>query len=142
MRAVTRAGLIVAAAAAVGACDPYYPGYDPAYPGGGHPAPGPGYPAPGPGPGYPPQPGQYVETIGCVVPGVEARCSVLRAQNGQTWNISGAQPPPPAYSEWAIRATGRAAVDMASFCQQGMVLSEVRWDYTNLRCREGRIQGY
>ena len=46
------------------------------------------------------------------------------------------------HGEWAIRATGRVAVNAVGYCQEGMMLTEVRWDYTNLRCREGRIQGY
>ena len=92
MRAVTKAGLIVAAASALAACDPYYMG-DPGYPGPGHPDGGyGGYPPPGPGypggypnqPGYPPRPGQIVETIGCVTPGVEYRCQMLRGQDGRT----------------------------------------------------------
>ena len=150
MRAVTKAGLIVAAASALAACDPYYmggPGYpDPAYPGGGYggyPPPGPGHPGGYPNqPGYPPRPGEYVETIGCVTPGVEHRCLVLHDQSGRSWDITGAQPPPPVHGEWAVRVRGRAAVSAAGYCQQGMILSEARWDYTNLRCREGRIQGY
>ena len=148
MRAVTKAGLIAAAAAGLAACDPYYMGQDPGHypaPGqpGGYPG-GPGYPGPGyPGqPGYPAQPGQIVETIGCVTPGVENRCAILRGQDGRSWNITGTQPAPPVLGEWAIRATGRVAVDMASYCQEGMILSEVRWDYTNLRCQQGRVQGY
>ena len=146
MRAVTKAGLIVAAASALAACDPYYmggPGPQPGYPGDGYPGPGPG-PGPGyPGPSpYPPRPGDHVEAIGCVTPGVENRCLVLRGQDGRTWDVTGAQPTPPAYGEWAIRVTGRAAVGGMGYCQQGMILSDVRWNYTNLRCREGRVQGY
>ena len=150
MRAVTKAGLIVAAASALAACDPYYMG-DPGYPGpgypdrgyGGYPPPGPGYPGGYPNqPGSPPRPGQIVETIGCVTPGVEYRCQVLRAQDGRSWNISGTQPAPPVMGEWAIRATGRVAVSARGYCQEGMLLTEVRWDYTTLRCREGRVQGY
>lgn len=146
MRAVTKAGLIVAAAAGLAACDPYYmdgdPGHYPApgYPHGGPgPYPNPGYPGGG---GYAPQPGQIVETIGCVVPGVENQCQILRGQDGRSWNITGARPAPPTMGEWAVRATGRVAYDAVGYCQQGPVLSEVRWDYTNLRCREGRVQGY
>ena len=65
MRAVTRAGLILAAGAALAACDPYYMGEPGPYPGPDAGYPGDAYPGPGyPGPGYPPRPGEMVETIG------------------------------------------------------------------------------
>ena len=165
-KGLIRGALFVAAAGALAGCDPYYgapgpypdqgypgePGYpSPGYPGPGNPGPGypgpgnpgPGYPGPGgpgyPGGGYTPRPGEYVDVMGCVQPGVEARCTILQATNGTTWDITGAQRPNP---EWAIRARGRAAVSGMSYCQQGMILSEVRWEYTNMRCVQGRVQGY
>ena len=150
MRVITKAGLIVAAASALAACDPYYWGGDPGhYPAPGHPGsyppPPPAGPPGYPGPGYPPsypRPGEWVEAIGCVTPGVEYRCQVLRASDGRSWDITGTQPPPPVNGEWAVRVRGRAAVSAAGYCQEGMLLSEARWDYTNLRCREGRVQGW
>ena len=157
-KSLIRGALVIAAAGAVAGCDPYYggpgpypdDGYagDPAYPGPGYPGPGtgpgypqgPGYPGPGyPGGGYTPRPGEYVDVMGCVQPGVEARCTILQATNGTSWDITGAQRPNP---EWAIRARGRAAVSSMGYCQQGMILSEARWEYTNLRCVQGRVQGY
>ena len=141
MRTVTKLALVLAGGAALAACDPYYWGGDP-----GH-YPGPGYPdsyPPPPGPGYPPpppRPGEWVDTVGCVTPGVEHRCLVLRGQDGRNWDITGTQPPPPVNGDWAVRVRGRAAVSAMGYCQEGMILSEARWELTNLRCREGRI-GY
>jgi hypothetical protein len=146
MRALTRAALIVAGASALAACDPYYWGGDPGhYPAPGQPGgyPPPGGPGPGyPGPGYTPRPGEWVDTVGCVVPGVEHQCRILQSADGRRWNITGAQPAPPPLGEWAVRVRGRVAVDAMGYCQEGMILSEVRWEYANIRCREGRLQGY
>ena len=159
-KGLIRGALFIAAAGALAGCDPYYPGGPggpggpypdsgypgPGYPGPGYPSPGPGspgpgYPAPGgPGGGYTPRPGEWVDVVGCVRPGVENRCLVLDAANGTRWDVTGAQPRP-GY-EWAIRARGRAAVSAMGYCQEGMILSEARWEYTNMRCVQGRVQGY
>ena len=73
---------------------------------------------------------------------MEHQCAVLRDNQGRMWNITGRQAPPPPHGEWAVRATGRYSPQTMGYCQQGTPLTDVRWEYTNLRCREGRIQGY
>ena len=142
MRNLTKAALIVAAAGALPACDPYYWGDDPGH----YPTP-PGYepgrpPPPGYPPAYTPRPGEIVETVGCVRPGVENRCLTLEGTDGRAWNITGVQPEPDPYGEWAVRATGLVAVDAVGYCRSGMVLSEVRWEYTSVRCEPARRPAY
>ena len=115
-------------AGGLAACEPY-PGYGP-YP---------DYPGV-PGYGSAPRPGEWVETVGCPRPGVENRCLMLQGADGRSWNVTGSDLP--AYSEWAVRVSGRAAVSGASYCQEGMLLTEARWEYTAMRCVGGAVQGY
>ena len=139
LRLFISASALLAAGALVASCDPYPMAGGPGgYPDG--PVGGPGYP-PG-SPGYTPAPGQTVEVLGCVTPGVESRCAILRATDGSSWDLTGAQPPPVVGGQWAVRARGRAAVSAVGYCQQGMILSEATWEYAPLRCVAGRVQGY
>ena len=120
-------------AGGLAACEPY-PNYGPGpYP--EHP----GYPGQ-PGYGHTPRPGEGVETVGCPRPGVENRCTVLQGADGRSWNVAGSNIP--AYSDWAVRVSGRAAISAVGYCQEGMLLTEARWEYTNLRCVGGAVQGH
>ena len=76
---------------------------------------------------------QRVTVVGCPAPGVEARCMVMRGGDGVTYNISGANPAP-AIGQRAIRLTGTRST-RASYCQQGVVLTNISWIYTNQPCR-------
>src|SRR5262245_210163 len=76
---------------------------------------------------------QRVTVVGCPSPGVEARCLVIRGANNVTYNISAANPAP-AVGQRAIRLTGTIA-NRASYCQQGVVLTNITWAYTDQACR-------
>jgi hypothetical protein len=140
MRKTLIRGALVLSVCGAAACAPYYMDGDPGhYPAPGYP--GPAYPAPGyPGGGYTPGPGAMVDTIGCVRPGVENACVILQGTDGRAWNVTGLQPAP--NPEWAIRVTGRVAGNAMGYCQQGPILSDVRWEYTNMRCTGGRVEGW
>ena len=135
MRKTLITGALVLSACGAAACAPYYMEGDP-----GH-YPAPGYPAPGyPDGGWTVGPGAMVDAVGCVRPAVENACLILQGTDGRVWNVTGLQPAP--NPEWAIRVTGRVDPGAMSYCQQGPVVSDVRWEYTNMRCVAGQVQGY
>ena len=73
-----------------------------------------------------------VSVTGCPVPGVEANCLVIRGSDNATYNISGAKPRP-AIGQRAIRLTGNKTRKV-SYCQQGIVLDNIAWSYTDQNC--------
>lgn len=74
-----------------------------------------------------------VTVIGCPAPGVEARCLVIRGTDNVTYNISEAKQRPE-IGQRAIRLTGTRAKKL-SYCQQGVVLTNITWTYTDQPCR-------
>ena|ERR1700733_13342669 len=77
-------------------------------------------------------PAKKVNILGCVSKGVEL-CLIIRdIRNGKTYQINAANPPPPQGP--AVRLTGTIAT-IVDFCQQGPVLTNIKWDETPLRCR-------
>ncbi len=136
--------LIASALSAVGltlaACDPYYYGPGPGpLPDGGPPPGDGGYGPPGGYPPGPPPPGAQISVLGCPIPGAEYRCTGLRAADGGMFDISSADPRPDPRGPYAIELTGRVSQRM-SYCQQGVILEDVQWRTTHLRCVQGALQ--
>jgi len=75
---------------------------------------------------------QRVSVVGCPVPGVEARCLVIRGSDNVTYNISDARQWPE-IGQRAIRVTG-TKTNKVSYCQQGVVLANITWSYTDQKC--------
>ena len=76
---------------------------------------------------------QRVTVIGCPTAGVELNCLVIRGADNNTYNISGArQRPQP--SQRAIRLSGTTS-KKTSYCQQGVVLENIVWSYTDQNCK-------
>ena len=74
-----------------------------------------------------------VTVIGCPAPGVEARCLVIRGADNVTYNITEARQRPE-IGQRAIQLTG-TPVKKLSYCQQGVVLTNITWTYTNQSCK-------
>ena len=76
---------------------------------------------------------QRVTVIGCPIAGVEPNCLLVRGADNNTYNISGAkQRPQP--GQRAVRLTGTTS-RKASYCQQGVVLENIAWSYTEQACK-------
>ena len=76
-------------------------------------------------------PAKTVNILGCVSKGVEL-CLIIRdIRSGQTYQINAANPPPPLGS--AVHLTGTIAT-VVDFCQQGPVLTNIKWRSTPLLC--------
>ena len=77
-------------------------------------------------------PAKKVNILGCVSKGVEL-CLIIRdIRSGKTYQINAANPPPPQGP--VVHLTG-TIVTVIDFCQQGPVLTNIKWDETPLRCR-------
>jgi len=74
-----------------------------------------------------------VTVTGCPLPGVEAKCLVIRGPDNVTYNITDAKQKPE-IGQRAIRLTGTATKKL-SYCQQGVVLSNIAWTYTDQKCK-------
>jgi hypothetical protein len=77
---------------------------------------------------------QTVTVVGCPVPGVEPRCLIIRGSDNVTYNISGARIRPN-IGQRAIRLTG-TKTRKVSYCQQGIVLDNISWTYTDRKCTQ------
>lgn len=76
---------------------------------------------------------QRVTVIGCPIAGVEPNCLLIRGADNNTYNISGAkQRPQP--GQRAIRLSG-TTTKKSSYCQQGVVLENIVWSYTEQACK-------
>ena len=76
---------------------------------------------------------QRVTVIGCPMAGVEPNCLLIRGADNVTYNISGAkQRPQP--RQRAVRLSGTMS-RKASYCQQGFVLENIVWSYTEHACK-------
>jgi len=76
---------------------------------------------------------QRITVIGCPAAGVEPKCLVIRGGDNVTYNITDARQRPEV-GQRAIRLTG-TVVRKASYCQQGIVLANISWTYTDQTCR-------
>jgi hypothetical protein len=82
-----------------------------------------------------PPSGQAPDTVtveGCPVPGVEAGCLMLRAPDGQIYDITGTTPAPTLDGR-TVRLTGRPSDEM-NVCMQGIRLAGITWTYTDPPC--------
>lgn len=82
-----------------------------------------------------PPPAEAPTTVaveGCPVAAVEAGCLMLRAADGQLYDITAATPPP-ALDGRTIRLTGGPS-DAMSFCMQGARLADITWSYAGHTC--------
>jgi hypothetical protein len=73
-----------------------------------------------------------VSVAGCPLAGVEVGCIMLRAPDGQLFNITAADPKP-ALDGRMIRLRGAPSSDM-DFCMQGTKLAGISWSYTGAMC--------
>ena len=76
---------------------------------------------------------QRVTVVGCPSAGVEANCMMIRGADNVTYNISGAGKNR-RLGQRAIRLTGTPTRKL-SYCQQGVVLDNISWTYTDQNCR-------
>ena len=76
---------------------------------------------------------QRITVIGCPTPGVESKCLVIRGADNKTYNISGAKQRPE-IGQRAVRLTGTPTRKL-SYCQQGIVLDNITWSYTDQNCK-------
>ena len=77
---------------------------------------------------------QTVTITGCPVPGVEPKCLLIRGTDNVTYNITGAKQRPN-IGQRAVRLTG-TKTRKASYCQQGVVLDNISWTYTDQKCTQ------
>jgi hypothetical protein len=75
---------------------------------------------------------QRVFVVGCPTTGVVAKCLVLRGPDNVTYNITDARQRPE-IGQRAIQVTGIRS-NRLSPCQQGVVLKNVAWTYTDQKC--------
>jgi hypothetical protein len=69
---------------------------------------------------------------GCPMKGIEPKCILLKAQDGQTYDISRAtKKPKPNYLVIYLKGTKSSDVGV---CREGIVLDHIRWGYTRMRC--------
>ena len=74
-----------------------------------------------------------VTVEGCPARGVEQGCLMLVTPDGKTtYNISAANPKPKV-GDRAVRLTG-TRTDKASFCMQGVILENIKWNYLEAKC--------
>ncbi len=76
---------------------------------------------------------QRVTVIGCPIAGVEPNCLLVRGADNNTYNISGARQRPQ-LGQRAIRLSG-TTTRKTSYCQQGVVLENIVWSYTEQACK-------
>jgi|HubBroStandDraft_4_1064222.scaffolds.fasta_scaffold685399_2 hypothetical protein len=79
----------------------------------------------------PPPAAKTVHILGCVSKGVELCLIIKDIRSGQTYQINAANPPPPLGSTVHLTGTIATVVD---FCQQGPVLTNIKWRSTPLIC--------
>jgi hypothetical protein len=77
---------------------------------------------------------QTVRVLGCVRQGVEMGCLIIKdRKTGKTYQINAASPKPDPGQNLAVMLTGKVAPG-ADFCQQGLILTAIAWNYTKMRC--------
>jgi hypothetical protein len=76
--------------------------------------------------------GKKVTITACPYPGVEFSCLMIKDKDGTVYNITGAHPKP-APNDVAIILTGTVAQKF-SICMQGIVLDDIKWNRTKMRC--------
>jgi hypothetical protein len=73
-----------------------------------------------------------IKVTGCVAPGVEAKCLVLRTTTGKTYDITAAKPAPTpgSYSD----VDGTLKTDGVTTCQQGPAINPATWTEKSKVC--------
>jgi len=66
-----------------------------------------------------------IKVTGCVAPGVEAKCLVLRTTTGKTYDITAAKPAPAPGSFGEV--DGTLKTEGVTTCQQGPAISPATW---------------
>lgn len=74
--------------------------------------------------------GNRVPFSGCPIPGVEHGCVLVRS-GGQTYNVTSARPP---IRFRGLGVAGTGVPGGVSYCLQGVVLTDIKYAYTRLRC--------
>jgi hypothetical protein len=74
---------------------------------------------------------ETVTANGCPITGVEANCLILK-QGSVSYDISAARPRP-RVGYMAIRLSATKS-NKLGFCQQGVILEDIQWTYTNEKC--------
>jgi hypothetical protein len=72
-----------------------------------------------------------VTASGCPTPGIEDSCPILQ-QGNVSYDISAARPRPRA-GYMAIRLSATKSSKLG-ICQQGVILEDIQWSYTNEKC--------
>jgi hypothetical protein len=75
---------------------------------------------------------ETVDVLGCPAVGIEMDCLVLKARENVIYDISTAKPRPRA-GYLAVHLTGTKSHKLG-ICQQGAILENIHWTYTNERC--------
>jgi hypothetical protein len=73
-----------------------------------------------------------IKVTGCVAPGVEAKCLVLRTITGKTYDITAAKPAPTPGSYGDV--DGTLKTDGVTTCQQGPAINPATWTETSKVC--------
>ena len=76
-------------------------------------------------------PGDNVSAQACARAGVEASCMVITGEDGSVYNITSASPKPPLDVKIQLRGT---VTDKLSACNQGLVLDNITWTPTQVKC--------
>jgi hypothetical protein len=66
-----------------------------------------------------------IKVTGCVAPGVEAKCLVLRTATGKTYDITAAKPAPAPGSYGDVDGTLKS--EGVTSCQQGPAINPATW---------------
>lgn len=80
--------------------------------------------------------GTQVSISGCPYKGVETGCIMIDSEDGQTYNISGAEPPIDLSQKLGVSLTGTVS-DKVSICIQGIVLDDIEYETTKQVCPAG-----
>ena len=73
-----------------------------------------------------------IKVTGCVAPGVEAKCLVLRTMTGKTYDITAAKPAPTPGTYGDV--DGTLKTEGVTTCQQGPAINPATWTETGKVC--------
>jgi hypothetical protein len=76
--------------------------------------------------------GKKITITSCPYPGVEFSCLMIKDKDGTVYNITGANPKPMP-NDVVIILTGTVTQKL-SICLQGIVLDDIKWQRTKMRC--------
>jgi hypothetical protein len=76
-----------------------------------------------------------IKVTGCVAPGVEAKCLVLRTITGKTYDITAAKPAPTPGTYGDV--DGTLKTEGVTTCQQGPAINPATWTEKSKACPKG-----